>query len=183
MASWWLHTGPELAAEGRGGTGQEGNVSAPAGESSVNFQRAAGISLAYFYSDGDFLFIKILLKIEIQFCVIMFMEHFPALLPPPSQFLIIVTQLTVSHAHPGWCAGPSLHSGVLVSFTKCALQESAHKVTFSHPIGAPALVPVLAHPCSCSDLGHFCNLVRVLGSTAALVWEPCYMSYIKGCFS
>lgn len=116
MASWWLHSGPELAAEGRGGTGQEGNVSAPAEETSVNFQRAVEISLAYFCSDGGSVFIKILLKIEIQFCVIMFMEHFPALHPPPSQFLVIVRYSAdrVSRAHLGWCAGSSLHSGLFL---------------------------------------------------------------------
>lgn len=42
----------------------------PAVETSGNFQRAAEISPAYFCSCGDFVFIKILLKIEIQFCVI-----------------------------------------------------------------------------------------------------------------
>lgn len=57
----------------------------PAVEISVNVQKAAEISLAHFYSRGDLVFIKILLKIEIQFCVKMYMEHFPAL-PSSSSF-------------------------------------------------------------------------------------------------
>lgn len=69
----------------------------------------------------------------------------------------------------------SLHSGLFL-LQNVLYESQITRWPFPISIRVPGHVLGLAHLCSYSV-----TLVRLLGSTAALDWELCYMNYIKSC--